>query len=80
MHNSTANNPKSSGAEGFQRAIGKPFGCRRSGNSPLQLTKSIHIEEKIPCGTNHRGIIHLLAASAALSGYMRFRSFRMHEK
>ena len=64
MHKPTANNPKSSGAEGFQRAIGKPFGAPAGAS---------------PCGTNHRGIIHLLAA-AVCSGYMRFRSFRMHEK
>ena len=30
----TANNPKSSGTEGFQRAIGKPFGRLRRGETP----------------------------------------------
>ena len=51
---------------------------RPQAHPPLQQAN--HIEEKIPCGTNRRGIIHLLAAAAACSGYMRFRSFRMHEK
>jgi hypothetical protein len=31
---STADNPKNGGAEGFQRASGKPFGRLRSGEIP----------------------------------------------
>ena len=42
----TANNPKSSGTEGFQRAIGKPFGRLRRGETPA--TKQIKQHRKIP--------------------------------